>query len=64
MLSLIEHSVISTTRPGRSRADIVGHRRGRAGEIGLGHDLGRAFGMGQHDDAGMAGAELAHVGGA
>ena len=42
-------------------ADIVDHRRGRAGEIGFGHHLGRAFGVGEHDDAGMAVAQLADV---
>ncbi len=44
-------------------ADIVDHRRGRAGEVGHGHDLGRAFGVGEDNDARMAGAELLDVGG-
>ena len=42
-------------------ADIVDHRRRRAGEVRFGHDLGRALGMGQHDDAGVTGAQLADV---
>ncbi len=57
-LSLIEHSVISTTRAGCVLADIRRHRGGGAGEIGLRHHLGRAFGMRQHDDPRMVCAQL------
>ena len=37
MLSLIEHSVTSTTRGGLRVVDVVRHRRGRAGEVRFRH---------------------------
>ena len=57
-LSLIEHSVSSTTRGGRLLRDIVRHRGGGAGEIGFRQHFGRTFRMGEHDDAGMTLAQL------
>ena len=63
-LSLIEHSVSSTTRAGFSRADVVGHVGGRAGEVGLGDHLRRAFRMREDDDAGIVVAQRADLGGA
>src|SRR6516165_11654775 len=42
-------------------ADIVGHRRGRAGKVAFGDDLGRAFRMSEDGDAGMALAQAPDV---
>ena len=53
-LSLIEHSVTSTTRAGRSLADIVHHGGRRARKVSLSHHLGRAFRMSEHHHAGMS----------
>ena len=53
-LSAMEHSVISTTCPACA-ADIVDHRRRRAGEVGHFEHLGRAFGVGEDLGAGIGG---------
>src|SRR5215472_16082352 len=42
-------------------ADIIGHRRGRAGKVAFGDDLGRALRMGEDGNAGMALAQAADV---
>ena len=42
-------------------ADIIGHRRGRAGEVAFRDDIGRAFGMRQHHDPRMAFAHTPDV---